>query len=113
MRAFLAIPMPEHVADDLAALTAHLRTGRAVASDDMHLTLAFLGDVTLAQLDALHMSLEMLHVAPFSLRLAGKNQYGNFQTCLDLLRNITRRNGPQSSYRYVCRQVCWINAKSR
>jgi 2'-5' RNA ligase len=71
MRAFLAIPMPEHVADDLAALTAHLRTGRAVASDDLHLTLAFLGDVTLAQLDALHMSLEMLHVAPFSLRLAG------------------------------------------
>lgn len=71
MRAFLAIAMPEHVAKDLAALTAHLRAGRAVAPEDLHLTLAFLGDVSLAQLDALHLGLQMLHVAPFPVRLAG------------------------------------------
>lgn len=71
MRAFLAIAMPEHVAEDLAALAAHLRAGRAVAPEDLHLTLAFLGDVSLAQLDALHLGLQMLHVAPFPVRLAG------------------------------------------
>ena len=71
MRAFLAIAMPEHVAENLAALAAHLRAGRAVAPEDLHLTLAFLGDVSLAQLDALHLGLQMLHVAPFPVRLAG------------------------------------------
>jgi 2'-5' RNA ligase len=45
MRAFLAIPMPQETADAMAAVQARLPSGRAVPEENLHLTLAFLGEV--------------------------------------------------------------------
>lgn len=45
MRAFLALPMPGRVLDTLIALQGQIGgPGRAVPEDNLHLTIAFLGD---------------------------------------------------------------------
>lgn len=54
MRAFIAIPVPDETAAALVRLQAALPHGRPVPEDNLHLTLAFLGDVpepVLADLD--------------------------------------------------------------
>jgi 2'-5' RNA ligase len=57
MRMFLALPLPTQVVDEAQARLAPTRRDwpdlRWVASQRWHLTLAFLGDVTEAELDAL------------------------------------------------------------
>ncbi|WP_108483023.1 RNA 2',3'-cyclic phosphodiesterase [Oceaniglobus ichthyenteri] len=76
MRAFLALDLPEDVTDGLERIQAHLRTGRHVLPEDMHLTLAFMGDVTLAQLDELHLSLEMAAPPLLHLHLSALDTFG-------------------------------------
>jgi 2'-5' RNA ligase len=54
MRAFLAIPMPEETAEALVSIQSRLPAGRAVPEENLHLTLAFLGDTdedVLAEID--------------------------------------------------------------
>jgi 2'-5' RNA ligase len=56
MRAFLALPIPEDTVAALVAAQGRLPFGRPVAEDNLHLTLAFLGDVNeavLAEIDEL------------------------------------------------------------
>jgi 2'-5' RNA ligase len=54
MRAFLALPDPDATVDALGAIQSHIPVGRPVPEENLHLTLAFLGDVgeaVLADLD--------------------------------------------------------------
>ena len=57
MRAFLALPVPEDTAAALVRLQSDLRSGRPVPEENLHLTLAFLGDVGDQALHELHLGL--------------------------------------------------------
>lgn len=59
MRAFVALPVPDPVAETLGRLQSALPFGRAVPEDNLHLTLAFLGAVPETVLDALHEELSL------------------------------------------------------
>lgn len=76
MRIFLALPMPPGVADALAALVVPLGFGRAVPEENLHLTLAFLGDLPDAQLEAAHEAMTRLPAAPLLVELAGLGLFG-------------------------------------
>lgn len=86
MRAFVAIPMPEAVLPGLLALQEPLRAGRLVPEENLHLTLAFLGDTDIPALEALHEELETLAVRPFDLRLAGLDIFGGDQPSVLFIR---------------------------
>jgi RNA 2',3'-cyclic 3'-phosphodiesterase len=76
-RAFVAIPMPEDAAARLAGLVRGLPVGRRVPEDNLHLTLAFLGDVTDEGLEELHEALSALRAAPVELRFTGLGTFGD------------------------------------
>ncbi|MFI5403249.1 MAG: 2'-5' RNA ligase family protein, partial [Planctomycetota bacterium] len=71
MRAFLAIPLPEKLCDELAAVGRGIAGLRAQKAGTIHLTIRFLGDVedpepvlaAAAEVAARH--------APFDVSLAG------------------------------------------
>ncbi|WP_444429272.1 2'-5' RNA ligase family protein [Rhodobacter capsulatus] len=71
MRVFLGIMLPEALWGAVAALQAELGCGRPVAGEALHLTLLFLGDLELPELERLHEDISALPVAPFEVVLAG------------------------------------------
>jgi len=76
VRAFLAIDLPEEVSAALTRLQAGLPVGRPVAEENLHLTLAFLGDQDEVALEGLHYELDALRAAPFALRFSGLGAFG-------------------------------------
>lgn len=67
----MALPLPEGVAEQIGALQGLLATGRPVPEENLHLTLAFLGDVAGADLADLDLALaDVRSPAPF-VGLAG------------------------------------------
>ena len=76
MRAFVAIPVPEEVADALERLQRRLGFGRAVPRENLHLTLAFLDDQPGDVLEGLHEQLSTLRASPFEVALAGLGVFG-------------------------------------
>ncbi len=71
MRAFLALPLPDAAVVTLERLQQEIPVGRLVPGENLHLTLVFLGDRSVAALEDLHFALEALRVPAFDLRLAG------------------------------------------
>ena len=76
MRIFLALPLPARVADALAALVAPLGFGRAVTEENLHLTLAFLGDLPDREAEVAHEAIASLAAPPLRLELAGLGLFG-------------------------------------
>lgn len=76
MRAFLAIDLPDEVCAALTRLQAGLTAGRPVAEENLHLTLAFLGDQEEVALEGLHYELDTIRAAPFALRFSGLGAFG-------------------------------------
>lgn len=76
LRSFVAIGLPDPVADELAAVQDHFAVGRSVAWENLHLTLAFLGDQSPEALGRANEALAALRAAPFALRLAGLEPFG-------------------------------------
>ncbi|GHG89163.1 RNA 2',3'-cyclic phosphodiesterase [Pseudodonghicola xiamenensis] len=76
MRAFLAIALSDAAIAALSRLQAGLPLGRPVAPENLHLTLAFLGDQPEEALEALHEELERLAVKPFTLHFTGLGRFG-------------------------------------
>jgi len=75
VRAFVAIPIPEPLGEQLAAYTAAALAGldgRAVPPENLHATVHFLGAVDDADAEAVQVALATAcaSVVPFSLRLA-------------------------------------------
>ncbi len=71
MRAFVGIAMPEAVRAQVAHLQALLGCGRAVAEENLHLTLAFLGEITPAEAEEIDAELQAIALPVFELELAG------------------------------------------
>lgn len=76
MRAFIAIALTGEVTGELARLQAGLPAGRPVAEENLHLTLAFLGDQEEVALEGLHYELDKIRTAPFALRFSGLGTFG-------------------------------------
>jgi 2'-5' RNA ligase len=103
MRVFLAIDLPEQIRGELERLQEHLPIGRLVPSDNLHLTLSFLGEQSEAVCEDTHEALSEVHAKPFDLRLAGLGTFGktspqvifaDVEKCEELIeleRKITRR----------------------
>ncbi|MCV2872371.1 RNA 2',3'-cyclic phosphodiesterase [Defluviimonas sp. WL0050] len=82
MRAFLAIPLPETTADALSDLQAECPVGRTVPIENLHLTLAFLGDEPEAVIEAAHEAVGTITLPGFELELAGLGTIGGHTPAL-------------------------------
>lgn len=77
MRSFVAIDLPDEARDALERVQERIPVGRITDPENLHLTLAFLGDQPQAALEELHMQLETIRSVPFELRLRGLGTFGN------------------------------------
>lgn len=71
MRAFVALDLPEALIRPVTALQAGLGAGRHTPEENLHLTLAFLGDISQGQAGAVAEALMELKAPAVPLRLAG------------------------------------------
>jgi RNA 2',3'-cyclic 3'-phosphodiesterase len=77
MRLFVAIAIPEAVADPLCDLQGGLDGVRWVDPDDFHLTLRFAGELGAGAADDLAAALSGLRAPSFELRLSGLGHFGS------------------------------------
>ncbi|WP_375258277.1 RNA 2',3'-cyclic phosphodiesterase [Citreimonas sp.] len=76
MRLFIALPLPDEALDDIGALQSRMPKGRMVDADNLHLTLAFLGECDAEEAEAAHDALDGLRAPAVSTALAGPAIYG-------------------------------------
>lgn len=76
IRSFLAIAIPEEVADAIDDVQSDLRGANWVPAENLHVTLAFLGDQDRRALEDLDAQLAALKSEPFELSLAGLGSFG-------------------------------------
>lgn len=76
MRAFVALDLPEQMLRPLTRLQAGLSVGRVVAEDNLHLTLAFLGDVSDSLAEEVAEGLDAARLPGVRLALSGLDVYG-------------------------------------
>lgn len=76
IRAFAAIALPEAVRFDLGLLAQGLPLPRPVPPENLHLTLAFLGEVPGSVLADVDVALGAVRAAAFPLTLAGVDLFG-------------------------------------
>ncbi len=75
-RAFVALDLPDPALDLLETFQSEIPVGRLMTRETLHLTLAFLGDQSMDQLEELHHGLAEIHFPEFFLQLAGAEVYG-------------------------------------
>jgi len=75
MRSFIALPIPEPSLDALTRVQSTIPVGKPVPEDNLHLTLAFLGDVDEATLADLHLDLMAIRSAPLDIRFTGLDSF--------------------------------------
>lgn len=77
MRLFVALPLPDKVRREVAALCAGLPGARWVAPESLHITLRFLGELSGAAIDDVDAALAGISAPRFSLRLGGVGHFGS------------------------------------
>jgi 2'-5' RNA ligase len=92
IRAFVAIALPQRVISSLEACQAGLPCGRAVASENFHLTLAFLGEHPAPVIEDVHLALQDIRAPAFHLALDGVGLFGGGQPRV-LYAGIRRESG--------------------
>lgn len=85
MRAFVALDLPEALLRPLTRLQAGLSVGRLVDEENLHLTLAFLGDISDAEAKEVAARLADLPDAPIELTLTGLDVMGGRKPNLVLM----------------------------
>jgi 2'-5' RNA ligase len=76
MRDFIAIDLPAPVRSALGRVQSALSFGRAVDDEQLHLTLAFLGEQPDDAIEAAHDALSALRIPAFELHLQGLGSFG-------------------------------------
>lgn len=76
MRLFAAIALPDEMRDRLVALQAGLPSGRLTAWENLHLSLAFFGELDGARAEDLHAALGGVRAPGFDLALDGVGAFG-------------------------------------
>jgi 2'-5' RNA ligase len=76
IRAFVGIALPEEIERALASVQAGLPVGRPVEPENLHLTLAFLGEQPEPVLEDLHHGLAAIDAPAFSLAIDGLDMFG-------------------------------------
>lgn len=71
MRVFVAIPLPAGTAEALETIQSDLDVGRPVPTEAMHVTLAFVGELGLPSVEAVHERLSEIAHQAFEMRIAG------------------------------------------
>jgi 2'-5' RNA ligase len=71
LRLFVAVPLPETTRSDLAGLCSGVPGARWVPSENMHLTLRFIGEVGRGDADDIHQALGRISLPAFDLTVAG------------------------------------------
>jgi len=89
IRAFVALPLPEAIRNQLAVTQFLLPLPRPVPRENMHVTLAFLGKLGESVLEEVDTELAGLRAAPFTLSIAGLGVFGGDQP-----RNVHARLAP-------------------
>lgn len=79
MRLFIAIELPAELKQALGKLRRDLPGARWVAAEQIHLTLAFLGEVDAKSIERLRAELARIHLPPFTLTLTGPGCFPNRQ----------------------------------
>lgn len=79
MRSFVALSLPEDLSARLAARIAGFPAGRVVAPENLHITLAFLGDQTDLVLEELHHGLGSIFLPAFEVKIDGFGSFGGSQ----------------------------------
>ncbi len=86
IRAFVALPLPDPVRRQLSVTQFLLPLPRPVPPENLHLTLAFLGNVAEPVLEEVDAALARLRAAPLTLAIAGLDVFGG-----DRPRNVHAR----------------------
>lgn len=76
LRCFIALPLPDPLTRALEPVLTALPVGRVVPAENLHLTLAFLGEQPDWQIEAVHEALSQISFPRFSLRLSGLDTFG-------------------------------------
>ncbi|MEM6739746.1 MAG: RNA 2',3'-cyclic phosphodiesterase [Pseudomonadota bacterium] len=76
MRAFVGLPVPESWGAPILSLQGALGVGRAVAEENLHITLAFLDEISTGQAEELHAALELRRLRRVSLSAEGLQTFG-------------------------------------
>ncbi len=76
IRAFIALPVPDPIRDQLTLAQTRLPIARTVDRDNFHVTLAFLGEQPEDRLVDLHDALEGIEAPGFALHIAGLDVFG-------------------------------------
>lgn len=100
IRAFVAIPLPEAVRQQLAVTQFMLPLPRRVMPENLHITLAFLGDVEEPALEELHMELSRIAMGPITLRFDRFGMFGG-----DKPRNLHMRIAPDPALEQLAHKV--------
>lgn len=79
LRIFAALPVPEEICDRVMPLMKGVPNARWRPRENLHITLAFYGDITHEQAGDLDEELARIEIAPFELRLEGANHFGKDQ----------------------------------
>ena len=76
MRSFIALPLPDETREVLSDIAHSLPIGRPVSEENLHLTLAFLDDLSPLDLERIHEALDALVAPPVTLTLSGLELFG-------------------------------------
>ena len=88
IRAFLALPLPDEFMMTCLAAQGHTTTGRAVPSENLHITLLYLGEQPMRDLQGLVDDLDTIRHRPVPLRLTGIDVLGGWKGAQHLVASV-------------------------
>src|SRR5258708_40081590 len=89
-RLFVALPVPEEIADDLLALQSGVPDARWIAPENFHVTLCFAGEVHGAIMRDLEEELSDIAGPRFAMALAGVKQFSSRKQPRALVATVVR-----------------------